>query len=83
MEKIKMYTYAIIFSDHMTQLLWNSSLKMGVGVSLGADGMYYVVANYDPAGNVVGEFMNNLPEITKADIDVASTNANTDHAILK
>lgn len=66
----------------MTQLLWKSSSKLGVGVSQGADGNYYVVANYDPAGNVMGKFTNNLPEITKADIDAASTNADAENALL-
>lgn len=54
----------------MTQLLWKSSLKMGVGVSKIPNGIYkyVVVANYDPAGNVVGNFFNNLPKLTQKDI---------------
>lgn len=61
----------------MTQLLWKSSSKLGVGVSQDARGMYYVVANYDPAGNFMGRFMQNLPKITQADIDEARENASS------
>lgn len=31
----------------MTQLLWKSSTKLGVGISKTPNGMYNVVANYD------------------------------------
>lgn len=53
----------------MTQLLWKSSTKMGVGVSKNANGTYNVVANYDPIGNVQGFFKENLPEIQQEDIE--------------
>lgn len=51
----------------MTQLLWKSSSKLGVGVSKNPNGMfkYIVVANYDPPGNVRGEFKINLPKISQ------------------
>ncbi|KAE9545243.1 hypothetical protein AGLY_000786 [Aphis glycines] len=57
---------------HMTQLLWKVSTKLGVGVALNStNNMYYVVANYDPKGNVLGNFEENLPKITKKDIEEA------------
>ncbi|KAE9544508.1 hypothetical protein AGLY_000049 [Aphis glycines] len=57
---------------HMTQLLWKASTKLGVGVALNStNNMYYVVANYDPKGNVLGNFEENLPKITKEDIEEA------------
>ncbi|CAH1711628.1 unnamed protein product [Aphis gossypii] len=57
---------------HMTQLLWKESTKLGVGVSQNPEnGMYYVVANYDPRGNLLGNFKKNLPEITEEDIEEA------------
>jgi len=56
----------------MTQLLWKKSNKLGVGVSKNPEnGMYYVVANYDPKGNLLDHFKENLPEITEEDIDEA------------
>lgn len=56
----------------MTQLLWKSSTKMGVGVSKSPNGMYYLVANYDPRGNVMDSFKINLPDIKQEDIEEAN-----------
>lgn len=58
----------------MTQLLWKSSSKMGVGVAKIPNGIYkyIIVANYDPPGNVVGRFYNNLPKLTQKDINLKS-----------
>jgi len=61
----------------MTQLLWKSSTKMGVGVSKNSDGTYNVVANYDPRGNVIGFFHDNLPEIKQEDIEEAMKTHNS------
>jgi len=55
----------------MTQLLWESSTKLGVGVSKSPNGMYNVVANYDPSGNFRGSFKENLPDIKQEDIEEA------------
>lgn len=56
----------------MTQLLWRKSTVLGVGVSQNPEnGMYYVVANYDPKGNLLEHFKENLPEITEEDIEEA------------
>lgn len=49
----------------MTQLLWKPSVRLGVGVSRCNDGMYKVVANFDDAGNYIGQFLKNLPTITE------------------
>jgi len=67
---------------HMTQLLWRPSSKIGVGVSKSANDMYYVVVNYNPPGNVMGRFMQNLPEISNEDIDMADKNAKAEEALL-
>lgn len=48
----------------MTQLLWKSSKKLGVGISKDRNGMYNVVANYDPFGNLRRHFKDNLPSLT-------------------
>jgi len=61
----------------MTQLLWKSSTKLGVGVSKNPNGMYNVVANYDPSGNVIGYFKDNLPEIKQENIEEAIETQNS------
>lgn len=53
-------------TGHFTQLVWRKTRRLGVGVarsdcgSNGSGGQYYVVANYDPPGNVVGEYRENV-----------------------
>lgn len=66
----------------MTQLLWKSSQKLGVGVSVGANHMYYIVANYDPPGNIKGVFKRNLPIITIADIEEGKENTKTERTMM-
>ena len=46
-------------SGHFTQLVWKGTEEVGFGVA--NMGLYYfVVANYYPAGNAIGEFANNV-----------------------
>ncbi|TKR86817.1 hypothetical protein L596_011332 [Steinernema carpocapsae] len=47
-------------SGHFTQLVWRKSQRVGVGIAKSAKGMYFVVANYDPPGNFVGSFVQNV-----------------------
>ncbi|XP_076346921.1 uncharacterized protein LOC143245028 [Tachypleus tridentatus] len=47
-------------SGHFTQVVWRSSTEMGVGKACGK-GKIIVVANYNPAGNIVGNFVVNVP----------------------
>lgn len=42
-------------SGHYTQIVWHSTTKMGMGVAVSATGKVYVVCNYFPHGNVLGE----------------------------
>lgn len=57
------YTYGPISSSdygkttgHYTQMIWEKSKEVGVGVAKCADGALIVVANYYPPGNYVGEY---------------------------
>lgn len=54
----------------MTQLLWKTSQKLGVGVAKDNSG-YIVVANYNPPGNVKPYFIDNLPTFTESQINSA------------
>jgi hypothetical protein len=42
-------------TGHFTQLVWKGSKKVGFGLA-SKDGKDYVVAEYDPPGNYLGEF---------------------------
>jgi uncharacterized protein YkwD len=43
-------------TGHFTQLVWQSSTALGMGIAQAADGTWYVVGNYSPPGNVSGQF---------------------------
>jgi pathogenesis-related protein 1 len=40
---------------HYTQMVWRESTHVGYGLAQMPDGMWILVANYEPAGNVIGE----------------------------
>lgn len=40
---------------HYTQMVWRKSMRLGAGKSKGKNGYWYIVANYDPPGNYLGE----------------------------
>ncbi|XP_012282622.1 Golgi-associated plant pathogenesis-related protein 1 [Orussus abietinus] len=46
---------------HFTQVVWKETLKVGVGLATSTGGTVYVVCNYDPPGNVVGQFPKSVP----------------------
>lgn len=48
-------------TGHFTQLVWKSSTDVGFGVARAADGSFYAVANYYPAGNFIGRYVINVP----------------------
>ena len=47
-------------TSHFTQLVWKSSKELGIGIAQAADGTWYVVANYNPPGNISGQFPLNV-----------------------
>lgn len=53
MDSISLYGY-------FTQLIWRDSRRVGVGCGIRGNSLF-VVANYDPAGNVNGRFQSNVP----------------------
>lgn len=61
--EIKNYDYNGDFSDnsgHFTQVVWKDTKEVGFGKSVGQNGKIFVVANYYPAGNVLGYFKPNV-----------------------
>ncbi|XP_023221216.1 Golgi-associated plant pathogenesis-related protein 1-like [Centruroides sculpturatus] len=48
-------------SGHFTQVIWKESKELGVAYSRSKSGKIFVVANYNPAGNMLGSFKNNVP----------------------
>ncbi|MCD6069078.1 MAG: hypothetical protein K0S33_3904 [Bacteroidetes bacterium] len=42
-------------TGHYTQMIWKSTTKIGLGKAVCEGGDVIVVANYDPAGNYMGE----------------------------
>ena len=42
-------------AGHFSQCIWRSSLLLGIGKSRMANGMYVIVCNYNPAGNMIGQ----------------------------
>ena len=50
-------------TGHFTQVVWAASSQIGVGVA-SAGGINFVVAQYSPRGNILGQFEDNvLPPI--------------------
>ena len=48
---------------HFTQLVWDSSTKLGCGVAKSASGGTYVVSRYRPAGNYRGRYTQHVHEL--------------------
>uniref|UniRef100_A0A914DS31 SCP domain-containing protein n=1 Tax=Acrobeloides nanus TaxID=290746 RepID=A0A914DS31_9BILA len=47
---------------HFSQLVWKASKKLGIGLAKCKDGAYIVVANFDPEGNFLGQFIKNVKD---------------------
>ena len=45
---------------HFTQVMWAGSLQIGVGKAVSKSGAQFVVARHSPAGNVRGQFVENV-----------------------
>ncbi|XP_056011223.1 uncharacterized protein LOC125678534 [Ostrea edulis] len=62
--EIKLYRFGVeprnLSAGHFTQLIWKGSREIGIGRARSRDGRIIIVANYRPAGNVVGRFRDNV-----------------------
>ncbi|KAF7991726.1 hypothetical protein HCN44_010527 [Aphidius gifuensis] len=66
-------------TGHFTQIVWQDSTEFGVGMSRNRNGEVYVVCNYNPAGNFLGSFMENvLPPVGSL---ISKTNPVTNRVI--
>ena len=45
---------AVHCHGHYTQMIWNSTSYLGMGIATSRSGKLYIVARYYPAGNIVG-----------------------------
>ena len=61
--EIKSYDYSGDWSNgtgHFTQVVWKETKEVGFGICKAPSGKIFVVANYYPAGNVLGFFKYNV-----------------------
>ena len=47
-------------TGHFTQIVWQNSKEMGAGKAVSSSGAQFVVARYQPPGNVRGLFPENV-----------------------
>lgn len=47
-------------TGHFTQVVWKGSKELGIAKANSASGKCYIVANYNPAGNMLGAFQQNV-----------------------
>ncbi|XP_071455848.1 uncharacterized protein [Hetaerina americana] len=63
--------HANVNAGHFTQMVWVGSKELGLGKARSRSGKVVVVANYRPAGNISGQFQQNvLPPI---ELDLSSS----------
>jgi len=52
-------------TGHFTQVVWKDTKELGIAKAKGKNGGTYVVANYNPSGNFIGKFGENVPKEKK------------------
>uniref|UniRef100_L7M961 Putative tick salivary antigen-5 protein n=1 Tax=Rhipicephalus pulchellus TaxID=72859 RepID=L7M961_RHIPC len=64
-DEIKMYNYNNpgfrSGTGHFTQLVWKDCRRLGTGVARGRKGTIYIVSVYEPRGNIMGQFAEQVP----------------------
>lgn len=72
-------------TGHFTQVIWRDTRELGVGQAQSKTGQLVVVCNYDPPGNFIGSFAENVPPVggfpTKPKIIIEKVNESTDTSI--
>ena len=59
---------------HFTQLVWQNSIQLGIGISYNSNNTRaVVVANYYPQGNIIGSFATNVPQVCTSTTTVATS----------
>jgi len=48
-------------TGHFTQVVWKNSKNLGIAKARSSSGKIIVVANYEPAGNFIGQYVQNVP----------------------
>ena len=54
-------------TGHFTQIVWQNSKEMGAGKAVSSTGAQFVVARYQPPGNVRGQFPENVKPATNGE----------------
>jgi hypothetical protein len=52
--------HSFTYLGHFTAMVWKATEQFGLGEEGQADGNFYVVAAYDPRGNMVGGYAENV-----------------------
>ncbi|XP_071443372.1 uncharacterized protein [Hetaerina americana] len=64
-KEIKDHTFGVeprtLRSGHFSQMVWKSSEELGFSMEKSRSGKIFVVANYNPRGNYIGQFSANVP----------------------
>ncbi|RZC43032.1 uncharacterized protein BDFB_013077 [Asbolus verrucosus] len=64
-DEVKKHTFGVEAVNHgtlhFTQIVWKSSTDLGFAMAKNNKGETYVVANYSPRGNCIGQFSPNVP----------------------
>ncbi|XP_075559770.1 uncharacterized protein LOC142591329 [Dermacentor variabilis] len=64
-DEIKLYNFDnpgfMSGTGHFTQLVWKDSRRLGTGIARGPKGTVYIVSVYDPRGNMMGQFGDQVP----------------------
>lgn len=53
-------TQYVLIAGHFTQLVWKGTKSMGIAMVKGKSGRIVIVAYYNPPGNIMGQFMDNV-----------------------
>lgn len=53
----------LLFTDHFSQLVWSNSKELGIGTAQSKSGNFFLVARYNPPGNIDGQFNDNVKEV--------------------